>query len=172
MTNPLLEFSRWQRLQHRCVRHRWIDLLLVAVLAGGWFLAGQRCWIPLILTEVPEDARRTLYQIAATIAATMGGFVLTSISILVNLLRTPLNTVDRLLPARDKRTVGTLFVTVLPRLLLVFGLTVVAIMTDANVAVGYWPLQLLTMAAAVWAVLSIARVVWVLHRLLTASTDG
>ncbi len=172
MTEPLLKFSRWQRLQHRWVRHRWTDLPLVAVLAAGWFLAGQRCWIPLILTEVPEDARRTLYQIVATIAATMGGFVLTSISILVNLLRTPLNTLDRLLPARDKRTVGTLFITVLPRLLLVFLSTVVAIMTDANVALGYWPLQLLTMAAATWSVLSIARVVWVLHRLLATSTDG
>lgn len=172
MTEPLLMFSRCQRLQHRWVRHRWTDLLLVAMLAGGWFLAGQRCWIPLILTEIPEDARRTLYQIIATIAATMGGFVLTSISILVNLLRTPLNTIDRLLPARDKRTVGTLFVQVLPRLLLVFLLTIVAIVTDANVAVGYWPLQLLTMAAAVWAMLSIARVVWVLHRLLTASAEG
>ncbi|WP_326548745.1 hypothetical protein QGN32_11850 [Mycolicibacterium sp. ND9-15] len=172
MTEPLLMFSRCQRLQHRWVRHRWTDLLLVAMLTGGWFLAGQRCWIPLILTEIPEDARRTLYQIIATIAATMGGFVLTSISILVNLLRTPLNTIDRLLPARDKRTVGTLFVQVLPRLLLVFLLTIVAIVTDANVAVGYWPLQLLTMAAAVWAMLSIARVVWVLHRLLTASAEG
>lgn len=172
MTHPLLEFSRFQRLQHQWVRHRWIDHLLVMLLAGVWYFAGQRQWIPLVLTEVPQDARRTIYQILATIAATMGGFVLTSVSILVNLLRTPLTAVDRLLPARDKRTVGTVFLAALPRLLLVFLLTVVAIVTDANVAAGYWLLQLLTMAAAVWAVLVIARVVWVMHRLLTASTDG
>jgi hypothetical protein len=171
MTDPLLEFSRFQRLQHRWVRHRWIDLLMILVLTAAWFLAGQHHRIPLILTEVPADARRTIYQILATIAATMGGFVLTSVSILVNLLRTPLTAVDRLLPARDKRTVGTVFLAALPRLLLLFLLAVAAIATDANVAAGYWLLQLLTAAAALCAVAAIARVVWVLHRLLTASTE-
>jgi hypothetical protein len=50
-------------------------------------------------------------------------------------------------------------------------LTVVAIVTDANVADGYWPLQLATVAVALCAVLAIARVVWVLRRLLAASTE-
>jgi hypothetical protein len=171
MTAPLLQFSRVQQLQHRWVRHRWIDLLVILVLAAGWFFAGRHHCIAMILTEVPQDARRTVYQILATIAGTMGGFVLTSIAILVNLLRTPLTTVDRLLPAGDKRTVGTVFLAALPRLLLLFVVAVAAIVTDANVAAGYWPLQLLTVAAALCVVLAIARVVWVLHRLLTASGD-
>lgn len=47
-------------------------------------------------------------------------------------------------------------------------LAMAAIVTDANVAAGYWLLQLLTAAAALAA---IARVVWVLYRLLTASTE-
>gem|GEM_PF-6529684 len=144
---------------------------MILVLTADWFLAGNTTGFRWILTEVPADARRTIYQILATIAATMGGFVLTSVSILVNLLRTPLTAVDRLLPARDKRTVGTVFLAALPRLLLLFLLAVAAIVTDANVAAGYWLLQLLTAAAALCAVAAIARVVWVLHSLLTASTE-
>jgi hypothetical protein len=171
MTALPVHLSHARRLQLFWVRHGWVDLGLAAALAMLWAEAGARHWVPLILTYVSPDARRTVYQILGTVAATMGGFVLTSISMLINLLRTPLTGVDRLLPAKDKRTVGEVFISVLPRLLVAFALAIVAILTDVGVAHGYWPLQLATVTAAANALLAIARVAWVLRRLLALANE-
>lgn len=171
MTSPLVQFSTAQKIQHFWVRHRWTDLILSATLAAAWLYAGYRGCIPLVLTSVPAEARHSVFQILATIAGTMAGFVLTSISILVNLLRTPMTTIDKLLPAEDKRTIGGVFLGTLPRLLLLFVLALIALQTDTSTSDGYWLLQLLTLATAVAGVLALARVVWALRRLLALSSD-
>ncbi|MFV8049477.1 hypothetical protein [Mycobacterium sp. 48b] len=168
---PVVKFSLRERLQHNWVRHQWADWLLALVVVGGWLTLGRTGWLPWALTEVPHETRRTAYQILATVAATMGGFTLTSVSILVNLLRAPMTTVDKLLPANDKRRVGTAFVSALPTLFVVFVAAIVGLMTDANLDTGYWWIQATIIGAAVAAVASLARVLWILRRLLTLSTD-
>ncbi|MEN3220156.1 hypothetical protein PUR22_04835 [Mycolicibacterium porcinum] len=168
---PAVQFSLRERLQHNWVRHQWADWSLAVIVVGGWLALGRAGWLPWVMTEIPHDARRTAYQILATVAATMGGFTLTSISILVNLLRAPMTTVDKLLPANDKRRVGTAFISALPTLFALFVAAIVGLMTDANVDTGYWWLQAIIIGAAVAAVASLARVVWILRRLLTLSTD-
>jgi hypothetical protein len=60
-----------------------------------WLLLFEPGWVPLALTEVPADTRRVVYPILANVAATMDGFTLTSISIMVNLQRTLMTGVDR-----------------------------------------------------------------------------
>ncbi|MCV7284604.1 hypothetical protein H7J87_04615 [Mycolicibacterium wolinskyi] len=169
---PVTQFSLPERLQHNWVRHRWTDWLLALIVVGGWLVFGRIGWLPVALTEVPEAARRTAYQILATVAATMGGFTLTSISILVNLLRTPMTAVDRLLPAGDKQRVGAAFVAALPTLFALFVAALVGLTTDANTEAGYWWVQAVIIAAAFAAVASIARVVWILRRLLALSSDS
>lgn len=164
---PVVQFSLRERLQHNWVRHQWADWLVALILVGTWLALGRTGWLAWALTEVPHDVRRTTYQILATVAATMGGFTLTSISILVNLLRAPMTTVDKLLPADDKRRVGTAFVSALPNLFALFTAAIVGLMTDANLDAGYWWLQAAIVAAAVAAAASLARVVWILRRLLT-----
>ncbi|SEQ64809.1 hypothetical protein SAMN04488583_3026 [Mycobacterium sp. 88mf] len=168
---PVVRFSLRERLQHNWVRHQWADWALALIVVGVWLAVGRVGWLAWALTEVPHDARRTAYQILATVAATMGGFTLTSISILVNLLRTPMTTVDKLLPTDDKRRVGTAFVSALPTLFTLFVAAIVGLTTDANLDSGYWWLQATIVGAAVAAVASLARVVWILRRLLTLSTD-
>ncbi|CRZ18632.1 hypothetical protein [Mycolicibacterium neworleansense] len=168
---PVVQFSFWEKLQHNWVRHQWADWLLALIVVGGWLALGRAGWLPWALTEVPHDVRRTAFQVVATVAATMGGFTLTSISILVNLLRTPMTTVDKLLPADDKRRVGTAFVSALPTLFALFTAALVGLTTDANVDAGYWWIQATIAVAAIAAVASLARVVWILRRLLTLSTD-
>ncbi|QRY51591.1 hypothetical protein [Mycolicibacterium septicum] len=168
---PVVQFSLRERLQHNWVRHQWADWLFALIVVGVWLALGRAGWLTWALTEVPHDARRTAYQILATVAATMGGFTLTSISILVNLLRAPMTTVDKLLPTDDKRRVGTAFVSALPTLFTLFVAAIVGLTTDANLDSGYWWLQAIIVAAAVAAVASLARVVWILRRLLTLSTD-
>lgn len=169
---PVTQFSLWERLEHSWVRHQWMDWLLALAVVGVWLVLGKVGWLPWALTEVPHDARRTAYQILATVAATMGGFTLTSVSILVNLLRAPMTTVDRLLPADDKRRVGAALVSALPALFSVFVIALVGLTTDANIPAGYWWLQAVIIAAALAAVASIARVVWILRRLLALSSDS
>lgn len=171
MTPPIIQFTSRERAQHFWVRHLWADLAIALVASAAWIAAGKLHWIPLGLTEVPADSRRAIFQILATVAATMGGFTLTSISILVNLLRTPMTAVDRLLPADDKRRVGAVFLAVLPWLLGIFVVALASVATDADVGVGYWWLQTLVTGMAVAAVCAISRVVWVLRRLLAVSTD-
>ncbi|MCV7068839.1 hypothetical protein H7H51_29635 [Mycolicibacterium farcinogenes] len=168
---PVVQFSLRERLQHNWVRHQWADWLVALIVVGAWLALGRAGWLPWALAEVPRDARRTAYQILATVAATMGGFTLTSISILVNLLRAPMTTVDRLLPANDKRRVGTAFISVLPSLFALFAVAIFGLMTDANLDAGHWWIQATIIGAAVAAVASLARVVWILRRLLTLSSD-
>ncbi|WP_102417211.1 hypothetical protein [Mycobacterium sp. 4858] len=168
----LTQFSFFERAQHYWIRHRCVDWLIGVAAVGIWIGLGKAGWIPHALTDIPHDTRRALYQILGTVAATMGGFTLTSVSILVNLLRTPLTTVDRLLPAEDKRRVGAVFLSVLPALLLLFVGALVAIATDANLDRGYWWMQLVMVGLAVAAIMSIGRVVWVLGRLLALSSDA
>lgn len=167
----LTRFTFIERAQHHWIRHRWIDWLIAMVAVGVWTGFAKVGWITWALTEVPHDARRALFQILATVAATMGGFTLTSVSILVNLLRTPLTTIDRLLPADDKRRVGTVFLSVLPALVLLFVGALVGIATDANLDRGYQWMQLVVIGLAVAAIMSLSRVVWVLGRLLVLSSD-
>lgn len=169
---PVVPFSLRERLQHNWVRHQWADWLAAFIIVGGWLALGRAGWLPWALTEVPHDTRRTAYQVVATVAATMGGFTLTSISILVNLLRTPMTTVDKLLPADDKRRVGTAFVSALPTLFILFAAALVGLTTDTNLDDGYWWIQAVIVGSAVAAVASLARVVWILRRLLTLSSDG
>ncbi|MHC9294978.1 hypothetical protein ACRCUN_21150 [Mycobacterium sp. LTG2003] len=169
---PVAQFNLLERLQHNWVRHQWMDWLLALIVVGVWLTFGKLGWLPLALTEIPDGARRTAYQILATVSATMGGFTLTSISILVNLLRTPMTAVDRLLPAGDKQRVGAAFVSALPALFALFVAALVGLTTDANLQTGYWWLQAVIIAAALAAVASIARVVWILRRLLALSSDS
>ncbi|MED5813608.1 hypothetical protein VST63_14695 [Mycolicibacterium sp. 050232] len=168
---PVVQFSLRERLQHNWVRHQWADWAAAVMVVCVWLALGRAGWLPWALTEIPHDARRTAYQILATVAATMGGFTLTSISILVNLLRAPMTTVDKLLPTDDKRRVGTAFISALPTLSALFAAAIVGLMTDANLDTGYWWLQATIIGAAVAAIASLARVVWILRRLLTLSTD-
>jgi hypothetical protein len=171
MTRPRFRFSSWQRIQLFWVRHPSMDAAIALSVLIAWALSATLGGWPLALTGVPSDARRTTYQVIATVAATMGGFTLTSISILVNLLRTPMTTLDRLLPVDDKRRVGGVFLAVLPWLLGLFALALASVLTDSNVMGGYWLLQIVVVGTAIAATSSIGRVVWVLRRLLAISTD-
>jgi hypothetical protein len=156
------------RLVHPWVRHRWLDQLVIVPIVI-WLILGARGVTPLALTHVPTDVRRALFQVAATLAGTMAGLTLTSVSILINLLRTPLGVIDRLLPAEDKRRVGSVFLSALPNLLLVVAAALSAIAAEANTAIGYWWLQSIVIWFVLASLSALARVVWVLRRLLDLS---
>lgn len=159
-------------MRHYWIRHRWLDAALPLTAVVVWVAAAAAGRVPWALTELPSDTRRALYQIMATIAATMGGVTLTSISLLVNLLRTPMTAVDDRLPASDKHRIGEAFLGVLPWLAVLFAGTLLAVAVDANRVHGYPGLQYLLLGTATAAVCAIVRVVWILRRLLAAAVDS
>lgn len=123
--------------------------------------------VPRGLTQVAADARRALYQSLATISATMGGVTLTSISLLMNLIRVPAGPVD--LPAVDERRIGQAFLAVLPWQGVLFAGSLVAVTTDATRSSGYPWLQTVLLSLAVAGFCAIGRVFWILRRLLAAT---
>lgn len=96
----------------------------------------------------------------------MAGLTLTSVSILVNLLRTPLSNLDNILPASDKRRVGAVFLAALLPLLLTFIASASTIAIEGDAIMGVWWVEAITLFLATTSVLAIARIVWVLRRLL------
>lgn len=100
----------------------------------------------------------------------MGGFTLTSVSVLINLMRTPLRDIDNLLPLEDKRRVGEVVVNVLPSLGILFFLAIYGLLLDASTGRGHWWIQAVVVIALVTSFLSVARIIWVLRRLLVATS--
>ncbi|MAU81221.1 MAG: hypothetical protein CME34_04990 [Gordonia sp.] len=167
----LYEFSLARATVHFWVRHRWNDMGIALVVVAVWLMAGCREWIPLGLEDVAAPQRQATYQTVATIAGTMAGFTLTSVSVLVNLLRTPMSALDRLLPAEDKGRVGEVVIGVLPSLATLFVSAIVGVLGDSSTPHGHWWIQSLVAVAVVTSLLALARVVWVLRRLLVTSTS-
>ncbi|WP_458316553.1 hypothetical protein [Mycolicibacterium brisbanense] len=161
-----------RRWRHYWVHHIWLDIVPALAVVALWMVLAVHGCVPRGLTEVPADTRRALYQSLATIAATMGGVTLTSISLLLSLIRTPRNGVDRLLPVVDERRIVTAFLGVLPWQGALFVGSLVAITMDATRTPGYPWLQTALLALAMAGLCSIGRVFWILRRLLAAAADG
>jgi hypothetical protein len=147
------------------------DLAAVAV-PLGWLLLGAIFNWPTLLTEVERETRRVLFQTLTTLAATLAGFVLTSISILVNLLRTPLSSLDELITVNEKRRVGAVFFAALPALTVTFLAALAALLGDSIHKTGTPLIEAVLIAAATAALSAIVRIVWVLRRLLNLTNAG
>jgi hypothetical protein len=163
---PSRSAPRWR---YYWVHHGWLDVVPALALIALWAVSARYGWLPQGLTQVPADARRALYQSLATIAATMGGVTLTSISLLLNLIRNPAGSVD--LPAVDERRIGQAFLGVLPWQGGLFTGSLFAITMDVPRIHGYPWLQTVLLAVAIAGLCSIGRVFWIL-RLLLAATAG
>lgn len=122
-----------------------------------------------LLVDVPVEARMSLFQTLATVSGTMAGLIFTSISIMVNLVRTPLSALDRLTRPEDKRKVGDVFIAVLPKLVLTFIFALSAIAVEASLGRGVIWIQGLLFVSAISSISGLGRVVWVLRRLLKLS---
>ena len=164
-TPPFERAGLVRRFVRTWVGHRALDAV-AAIPILIWGYLGYREWMPTLLTEVAPGARRAIFQSTLTVAGTMAGLTLTSVSILVNLLRTPLSNLDNILPASDKRRVGAVFLAALLPLLLTFIASASTIAIEGDAVMGVWWVEAITLFLATTSVLAIARIVWVLRRLL------
>ncbi|OBC15400.1 hypothetical protein A5784_03035 [Mycobacterium sp. 852013-50091_SCH5140682] len=156
--------ARWR---YYWVHHIWLDIVPAAAVIAVWSLLARQDVVPFGLSHVPPDTRRALYQSLSSIAATMGGVTLTSISLLLNLIRVPTGPVE--LPAADERRIGQAFLGVLPWQGALFAGALIAITMDATRSGGYPWLQIVLLALATAGLCSIGRVFWILRRLLGAT---
>lgn len=147
--------------------HLWdhVGLMIVAL----WIFVCWKADAPILLTEVAPEARRAFFQTTATVAGTIAGLTFTSISIMINLVKTPMSTLDRIIDSAEKRKVGDVFLSVLPKLLLTLALALVTIAIEPTRDNGIWWVEGLTLWFALATVSGMARVVWVLKRLLKLS---
>jgi hypothetical protein len=127
--------------------------------------------LPRFLTESGEAERRVFFQSIATLAGTTAGLTLTSVSILINLIRTPLGVLDKVLQQDDKRRVGSVFLAALPKLGLTTVVALAAVILDV-VWKGQFQQQFLDLVVlwlATASLSALARLIWVLRRLLDLS---
>lgn len=117
------------------------------------------------------EARRPLFQTTATVAGAMAGLTFTSISIMINLVKTPMSAIDRLTKPEEKRQVGDVFIAVLPRLLMTFIFAAATLAVESDSEVGIWWIQALVLWFALASVSGLGRVVWVLKRLLKLAQE-
>ncbi|SMX90140.1 hypothetical protein [Brevibacterium aurantiacum] len=142
-----------------------VALLFVGVwLAVTWWFE-----LPVFLTEVEPLGRRAVFQTLAGVSGTMAGLTFTSISIMINLVKTPLSALDKLTRPEEKRTVGDVFLAVLPKLLLTFVFALITLAIEPGNSGGIWWIEGLALWFTIAAISGMARVVWVLKRLLTLS---
>jgi len=164
--------SRLRKVSYAWVRNPAADWLLAIALPAIWATGSLVTGSSILLTETAPDVRRVVFQSLVALSGTFAGFVLTSVTILVNLLRTPVSSLDRLLSASDKRHIGEVLLSVLTRLALVFISALIALIIDSTCPRGVWWIEGPVIASLVAALSSIMRVIWVLRRLLAVTESG
>lgn len=159
------------RLQLMWARGPLWDHLLALSVVGLWLAITYWTESPPLLTEVAVEARRPLFQTTATVAGAMAGLTFTSISIMINLVKTPMSAIDRLTKPEEKRQVGDVFIAVLPRLLMTFIFAAATLAVESDSEIGTWWIQALVLWFALASVSGLGRVVWVLKRLLKLAQE-
>ena len=161
----------WRRLTYAWVKNPWSDFGAVIVLVP-WLLLPLFTDVRAVITDLAPATRQAVFQTLTTMSATLGGFVLTSVSILINLMRTPLSTLDKVISTDDKVRVGSVFLAALRPLAATFVASLVALLTDVDKAIGNPLTETVVFAMLVASLSGIARVVWVMRRLLTITNAG
>lgn len=161
--------------------HRWF--LLHSSFDYGWAILLVALWLgssavlqqPMALEGVEEDTRRTFFQTLATLAGATAGLILTSVSMLLNVLAKKAAPGQRALPLErltvpHRRQIGEVFLSVLPRLAALLVMSLVTMVLEGDAAAGQWPPEAGTMMLAVTCLLGLLRVAWALRRVLAIAT--
>jgi hypothetical protein len=162
---------RWFLLHPRA------DYVWAALAVAAWVALSSLLRQPLILEAVAEPARRTLFQTLATLAGTVAGLMLTSVSMLVNVLGKRAPAGQRLLPlerltAQHRRQIGEIFLFVLPGLASLLVASLATVVLEGGGARGLWLPEAVALGVAVACALGLIRVSWALRRLLAIATGS
>jgi len=118
--------------------------------------------------EISNPDRHTIYQVALQISATLGGLTFTSVSVLVNLLRTPLAAIDKVLPPDAKRAIGNAFLDCLIATAAVFFSALIGFISDTPTPNPY--VEAAFCMCCIFALLRYYRIVAILRLLLPTAS--
>jgi hypothetical protein len=168
--DPLLRATWRKKRVYAWVRLPWMDYLTILPL-GLWLWLGLAGYVPRLLIDSSEAERRVVFQTIASLAGTTAGLTLTSVSILINLVRTPLGVLDKVMQQGDKKKVGSVFLAALPKLALTTIVALAAVALDVvwDGAQRQVLLDFFTLWLASASISAMARIVWVIRRLLDLS---
>ncbi len=161
---------RWFLLHPRA------DLLWAALAVAAWLLVSGALRQPFMVEGVAEDSRRTLFQTLATLSGAVAGLILSSVSMLVNVLGKKAPPGQRALPLErltpdHRRQIGEAFLAVIPVLAALLVAALSAIVIEGNGVTGFWPLEAVVFGLAIAAGLRLVRMAWALRRLIAIATS-
>lgn len=168
-----LKVSRLDKTLYAWVEHPILDIVAAGGIAAG--VTGLSAWQEWgqIIASADAGARRAVFQVVATTSGTMLGLTLTSLSILVGLIRSPVAQLEQVLPGNRTIRMARTFVSALLALGAVFMLAVWAILNNTKDGTpGSTLVQAMILAALVLAALRIYRVVWILWKMLQITSAG
>lgn len=155
------------------IEHPALDYLLGA--AAGVGITGISAWQDWgqLIASADAVVRRTIIQIIATFSGTLLGLTLTSLSILVGMIRSPVKELEVLLPGTRKVEMARTFLSGVFGLGLVLLMSLWAILNNTkDGSVGSNSVQILVLAATCLAALRIARVVLILWKMFVLTAHG
>lgn len=158
------------------LEHPRADLLWGAFAVGVWLSVSAVLARPFMIEGVAEDSRRTLFQTLATLSGAVAGLILSSVSMLVNVLgkkappgQTALP-LERLAPDH-RRQIGEAFLSVIPVLAALLVAALAAILMEGDGFTGVWPIEAVVFGLGFAAALGLVRVAWALRRLIAIATS-
>jgi hypothetical protein len=116
------------------------------------------------------DNKHALFQVAVGSSITLLGFILTSVSVLVNLLRAPLGTVDRILDAKSKTSIGLSFIDCLWAIALLLITSVLGLLHDGGKEATLDWVEVLFFYAVVFTAIRFVRIAGILRLLLPVAS--
>ncbi|HVR45191.1 MAG TPA: hypothetical protein VMT95_00915 [Candidatus Binatia bacterium] len=125
--------------------------------------------VPAPLTLIPYEIRHGLYQVAITASVTLLGLTMTSVSVLVNLIRAPLTSIDKVLKPEGKARLGVVFLSCMWAMLALLCASILAFAHDGERS-GDIPVKWVELAfvvAAGFAAVRFVRIAAVLRLLIT-----
>lgn len=158
------------------LQHPRADVVWAAAAVGIW-LAVSAVWAqPFMIEGVAENSRRTLFQTLATLSGAVAGLILSSVSMLVNVLGKKAPPGQRALPLErlapdSRRQIGEAFLSVIPVLAALLVAALAAILLEGDGVTGVWPIEGVVFGLGFAAALGLVRMAWALRRLIAIATS-
>lgn len=123
--------------------------------------------VPAPLHFMQFENRHGLYQVSITASVTLLGLTMTSVSVLVNLIRAPLTTIAKVLKPEGKARLGVVFLSCMWAMAALLCASVLAFMHDGDVPIKW--VELAYVVAAGFAALRFVRIAAVLRLLISVA---
>ena len=165
--------TRPEKILFGWIEHPTWDYVIGAIAGPGvTVVCAWREWGQ-VIASADAVTRRTLFQILATFSGTLLGLTLTSLSIMVALLRIPVKELDVLLPGKRRVRMVRAFISGLVGLGVALLVMLWAVLNNTkDQTAGSNVVQALVLSAACLAVLRIARVVIILWKMFEVTTHS